>query len=66
MCILSAVKLEILMGFCFRDLSSNYFETFHKDTFRGLKHLSVLDLSLNALDYLPLQLFNDLENLSKL
>lgn len=48
------------------DLSSNYLSTFHKDSFRGLKHLHVLDLSVNTLEYLPPHLFADLENLVKL
>lgn len=48
------------------DLSSNALTTFHKDTFRGLSNLNVLDLSVNALNYLPAELFLDLENLVKL
>lgn len=48
------------------DLSSNALTTFHKDTFRGLSNMVVLDLSVNALNHLPSELFSDLQNLVKL
>lgn len=48
------------------DLSSNFLTTFHKSTFRGLSLVSSLDLSTNLLNYLPSDIFYDLENLVNL
>lgn len=48
------------------DLSSNHLSTLHKDSFRGLTHLTLLDLSKNHLDFLPNDLLLDLDSLSNL
>jgi Leucine rich repeat len=48
------------------DLSSNHLSTLHKDTFRALTHLTVLDLSKNHLDFLPNDLLLDLDSLANL
>jgi Leucine-rich repeat (LRR) protein len=48
------------------DLSSNRLSTLHKDSFRALTHLTVLDLSKNHLDFLPNDLLLDLDSLSNL
>lgn len=45
------------------DLSLNYLTTLHRDSFRGLAHLSSLDLSTNRIDFIPEGLLADLENL---
>lgn len=50
----------------YSDLSSNYYTTMNKDSFRGLSHLIDLDLSSNYLNFLPNNLFNDLDSLTKL
>lgn len=46
-----------------RDLSRNILSTLHKDTFRGLTLLKELDISHNVLDFLPFDLFQDLDSL---
>uniref|UniRef100_A0A0K8VGJ9 Leucine-rich repeat-containing protein 15 n=2 Tax=Bactrocera latifrons TaxID=174628 RepID=A0A0K8VGJ9_BACLA len=48
------------------DLSRNHFSTFHKDTFRGLTLLKELDLSNNILNFIPANLFQDLDSLLQL
>lgn len=48
------------------DLSTNALITFHKDTFRGLRELLTLDISMNRLNYIPKTLLWDLERLNKL
>lgn len=48
------------------DLSRNSLSTLHKDTFRGLTLLKELDLSNNVLDFLPFDLFQDLDSLLQL
>jgi len=48
------------------DLSRNALSTLHKDTFRGLTLLKELDLSNNVLDFLPFDLFQDLDSLLQL
>jgi hypothetical protein len=58
-----------LQAFIYRlpsDLSSTHLSTLHKDTFRGLTHLTVLDLSKNRLDFLPNDLLLDLDSLANL
>lgn len=52
--------------FAVSDLSFNHLRTLHKDTFRGLTHLTLLDLSRNRLDFLPNDLLLDLDSLSNL
>lgn len=47
-------------------MSANLLTTLNKETFRGLTHLHVLDLSHNELDYLPKDLLGDLDGLVKL
>ncbi|CAG9803863.1 unnamed protein product [Chironomus riparius] len=48
------------------DLSYNELTTLHRDTFRGLTHLTILDLSRNRLNFLPNDLLLDLDSLSTL
>lgn len=42
-----------------RDLSLNALTSLHKDQFKGVKELKTLNLSFNALEYLPEGLFDD-------
>lgn len=58
--------IPIFSKFFYRDLSTNHLSTLHKDTFRGLTHLTSLDLSKNHLDFLPNDLLLDLDSLSNL
>ncbi|XP_052130540.1 leucine-rich repeat and immunoglobulin-like domain-containing nogo receptor-interacting protein 2 [Frankliniella occidentalis] len=48
------------------DLSVNRLSTLHKDAFRGLVHLTDLDLYDNELDFLPESLFESLDSLQHL
>ncbi|XP_067648049.1 leucine-rich repeat-containing protein 15-like [Eurosta solidaginis] len=50
----------------FSDLSRNFFSTLHKDAFRGLTLLKVLDLSYNMLNFIPEHIFKDLDGLVQL
>lgn len=59
--------MKLIFIFSFHsDLSTNHLSTLHKDTFRGLTHLTSLDLSKNHLDFLPNDLLLDLDSLSNL
>lgn len=50
----------------FSDLSENQFTTLQKDTFKGLTYLTELDISYNRIDFLPSDIFHDLDSLYKL
>lgn len=50
----------------FSDLSSNHLTTLNKDSFKGMMHMVHLDLSNNKLDYLPFDVFFDLDSLETL
>lgn len=50
----------------YRDLSSNQLSTLHKDAFKRLSHLNVLDIASNELDFIPRDLFYDVDSLTKL
>ncbi len=63
---ISLLEADLNFDFPNSDLSSNYLNTLHKDSFRGLTNLEELDLSHNLLDYLPDDLLMDLDSLTKL
>lgn len=60
------VSQVIPMNMVAIDLSRNALSTLHKDTFRGLTLLKQLDISNNVLDFLPFDLFQDLDSLLQL
>lgn len=64
--ILKRSMLFIELRLLYSDLSSNHLSTLHKDSFRALTHLTLLDLSKNHLDFLPNDLLLDLDSLSNL